>query len=103
MNDEKVLEKLIEHDVLASHHEEKLDLLISKTVEHGERLERIEAKMATKDDFRHMLGLLEGIATDIKTIKDDHIFAIEWLKRIQAHIEKQDLEIQAIKLKLQMS
>ncbi|GEM_PF-5975784 len=63
----------------------------------------IKETMVNQENYRHMLGLLEGIATNVKTIKDDQPFAIEWLKRIQTHIERQDQEIQAIKVKLQMS
>lgn len=62
----------------------------------------IKETMITKTDYRHMLGLLEAIATDMKTIKEDHTFAIEWLKRLQDNFERQDRDIQAIKLKLQM-
>ncbi len=63
----------------------------------------IKETMMTKTDFRHLVGLIEGIATDMKTIKEDHTFAIEWLKRLQDNFERQDREIQAIKLKIQMA
>lgn len=63
----------------------------------------VKETMITKTEYRHMLGLLEGIASDIKTIKEDHTFAIEWLKRIQDHVDRQERDIQAIKLKLQIA
>lgn len=63
----------------------------------------IKETMATKIDFRHMLGLLEGIATDMKTRKEKYSFSIEWLKRLQDQYDRQERDIQAIKLKLQMA
>ncbi|MBI2644835.1 hypothetical protein HYW94_01500 [Candidatus Uhrbacteria bacterium] len=83
-------------------HDKKLDSLIGTAVDHGERLSRIEETMVTKTDYRHMLGILEEIATRMKRIEEDHAFAIEWLKRIQLQVDKQEQEIQFIKMKLNL-
>jgi len=95
-NEEKILQKVEEHD-------KKFDRLIDIVVDNGERLNRIEEVMVTKTDFRHLVGLIENLATDVKTIKEDHTFAIEWLKRLQDHVERQERDIQTIKLKLQIA
>ncbi len=79
------------------------DLIINKLLEHEDRLKRIEENMATKDDVRRMTDLLEGIATIAKRIQEDHVFAIEWLKRLQSQYDKQEEEIRKIKLKLQIA
>lgn len=79
------------------------DKIITKLLEHDERLERIEENMFTKEDSRKMMELLEGIATVCKNIQEDHVFAIEWIKRLQTKIDQQENEIHAIKARLQMA
>lgn len=63
----------------------------------------IKETMSTKDDIRSMMHLLEGIATVCKKIQEDHVFAIEWLKRLQSQVERQENDIRQIKLRLQMA
>ena len=79
------------------------DLIIKKLLEHDERFDRWEEKMATKDDMREIKNTLDVIVTEIKKIRDDHVFAVEWLKRLQTQVEKQEDDIRQIKLKLQMA
>jgi len=67
----------------------RIDLLVDKVVDHEERLVRIESTMMTKADYRHLLGVVEDIATDVKTVKEDYGL--------------HDKDIRAIKLKLQMA
>lgn len=70
--------------------DKKFGILIEKVVDHDERLERIESTMMTKAEYRHLLGTVEDIATDVKKIKDDRL-------------ERHERDILAIKLKLQMA
>ena len=49
--------------------DKKFDVLIENVVDHEERLVRIESTMMTKAEYRHLLGALEDIATDVKIIK----------------------------------
>lgn len=70
--------------------------------DHEDRLVRIEETMATKDDMRRMTDILESIATAVKMIQEDHVFAIEWMKRLQTQADRQEDEIRQIKLRLQM-
>ena len=79
------------------------ELVIKKLLEHDDRLQRIEEHMATKDDIRHLTDILEGIATMCKKIQEDHVFAIEWLKRLQTQFDRQEEDIRQIKMRLQMA
>jgi len=44
--------------------------------------------------------LLENIATNVSKIQDDHMAAIEWLKRNDQRLETHDVEIKHIKFQL---
>ncbi|MEK7516667.1 MAG: hypothetical protein AAB562_03665 [Patescibacteria group bacterium] len=79
------------------------DKVIHKLLEHDDQFRSIRENMATRDDMRKVMDVLEGIATICKNIQEDHVFSIEWLKRIQAQVEKQDEEIRQIKMRLQMA
>lgn len=96
MNEDKIITKLAEHD-------EQFTKVIVKLIEHDERFERIEGSMFTKEDGRKMMDILEGIATICKRIQEDHLFAIEWIKRLQTQVDHQESEIQKIKSRLQIA
>lgn len=78
------------------------ELIVKKLIEHDEQLSYIRQNMFTRDDGRKMMDILEGIATVVKKIQEDHTFAIEWLKRLQTQVERQQEDIQKIKVRLQM-
>lgn len=79
------------------------DKVIQEIVTLKDDVRAVKETMATKEDIRKMTHLLEGIATICKKIQEDHVFAIEWLKRLQSQIERQEDDIRQIKLRLQMA
>ncbi|MDP3900721.1 MAG: hypothetical protein Q8Q23_06660 [bacterium] len=48
----------------------------------------IRETMATKDDVRSMQGTLEDIVTIVKRLDQERIFTLEWVKRIEADVNK---------------
>jgi len=60
MNEEKIIEKLLEHD-----------------------REFIAIRREMKDGFNKVNETLEQLVTIVKKIQEDHVFALEWLKRLQ--------------------
>lgn len=82
MNEEKVIQKII-------------------TIE--EKVTAIQETMITRVDHEKHTVLLENIVTIVKKIQEDHVFAVEWLKRLQARVDQQDEEIRRIKLQLKMA
>jgi len=66
MNEDKILDKLTEHD-------EQFNKVFIKLIEHDDRLDDIQANMFTKDDRSPVMDLLEGIATVCKNIQEVHI------------------------------
>lgn len=76
------------------------DKIISAVLQNREEIEVIKQNMVTKQEMREVRDILEGIATMVKKIDEDHTFAIEWLKRLQTQVERQEEDIRVIKLKL---
>ncbi|MCX7779085.1 MAG: hypothetical protein N2259_02480 [Patescibacteria group bacterium] len=79
------------------------DKIILKLLEHDERLERIEEKMATKDDMREIMEMLEGITTIAQRLDQERIFTAEWVKRIEKEVEEHRQEIIKIKKVLKIT
>ena len=86
------------------------DKVIQKLVEHDERLDRIEKNMVTKDDYKKHTELLESIVTIVKKTQEDHSFSIEWVKRLQSQVDHQEQgsrkhedEIHKIKMQLKIA
>lgn len=96
MDEDRIINKLSEHD-------KQFDKIIVKLIEHDERMDRIEANMVTKADNQRVLDLLEGIATICKRIQEDHLFAMEWIKRLQSQVDQQESDIRKIKAQLHIA
>lgn len=79
------------------------DKVIQKLVEHDDRLERIENAMMTKADGQKIMQTLDEVVIIVKKIREDHVFALEWLKRLQDKVDSQDEEIRKIKMQLKIA
>lgn len=80
MNEEKIIQKLFEHD---------------------DRFDRIEEKIeAMRNDF---LTSKDEMMVILKRLDQERIFTIEWVKRIESKVEKQQQEIQHIKQVLKIA
>ena len=77
------------------------DKIIEKLLEHDQKFEILEKKM--DDGFSRVNDVLEQIVTIVKKIEEDHIFALEWLKRLQDQVERQETKIIKIKQQLKMA
>lgn len=53
--------------------------IIQKLLDHDEKLARIEGTMATKDALREMTDILEDIATTVKDIRQEQITTTQWV------------------------
>ena len=73
------------------------DKVINKLIEHDEKLQHIGSDMATKDDMRNVLDTLDDIATIAKRIDQERIFTTEWVRRIQDEVEQHQTEITKLK------
>jgi len=76
------------------------DKIIKKLLEHDQNFETLEMKM--DEGFNKVNETLEQIATIMKKIQEYHTFALEWLKRLQNQVERQEQEIIKIKQQLKI-
>lgn len=75
----------------------QIEIVIKKIISLDEKVETIEASMLTKKDGQRIMNSLEGLTSIAKNIREDHLFSIEWLKRIQRQIDRQQREIERLK------
>lgn len=79
------------------------DKIILKLIEHDEALKEIREHMFTKEESKQLFGALEDITTIIKTIREEQVFSIEWMKRMQDLVDRHEQELQKIKFQLKMA
>lgn len=71
------------------------DKIIEKLLEHDERFEKIEEKIDKKHE--EVMGVLDNVMVIISRLDQERIFTFEIVKRIQKDIERQDKELQKVK------
>ena len=71
-------------------------MFVKKLLDHDLRFDRIEERMATKDDIAELKQMMEKLTTMVAKIQEDQLFAIEWLKRMQDQVDKQAEDIRQI-------
>lgn len=86
MNEDKAIQKLVEHD-------EKLDKI----------QETLDTQVVKKDDIRDMQKTLDVIVTEVKKIREGHVFVVNNVKQLDKKVEKQNGDIKNIKVQLQMA
>lgn len=96
MDEDKVIQKLEQHD-------KQFDVVIKKLVEHDEQLADIREKMVTKKDYEKHTELLEEIATIVKTTRQEQVFTLDLVKKLEKRDETQDEDIKKIKIQLKMA
>lgn len=79
------------------------DKIIQKLIEHDEKLNNITDKMMLKEDSRKIMETLEDIATRVKRIDEDRVFSYQWIKRIEDRMEIHEKDLQKIKAQLLIS
>lgn len=79
------------------------DAVIQKLLDHDQQFQEIRSAMATKDDIRELKELVEEVVTITKKIREDHVFALEWLKRLQDKVDRQEEQIQKIMVQLHLA
>lgn len=93
---ENVDKKLLEHD-------EHFDIFSKKLLEHDERFD----EMVTKDEFnefrRETFAVQDQMITILKRLDQERIFTAEWVKRIEADVEKSKQDIIRMKQVLKIA
>jgi len=102
--EDKIWQKLLEHDNRFEEHDERfenieqrLDALAQYAMNHEERLERIESTMATKDDFGVLFGKMDEMLGIMKKTDQEHVMLGNRVVRLE---EKHDHDIQMLQKQL---
>lgn len=90
MRFEDVYTRFDEHDQRFDKHDKKFDQVIAKLIEHDERLDQMVTKTAFNSFRNEMLTGQDKIITILKRLDEERFSIIDWLKR-------HDLEINKIK------
>jgi len=101
MAEDKIIKKLLEHD-------QEFKTIHQEIGGMNERMDGMDSKMEGMNKrmeigFKKVNDVLEELVTIVKKIQEDHTFAIEWLKRLQDQVEKQEQEITKIKQQLKIA
>ena len=73
------------------------DQIIVKLIEHDERFNRLEEKMATKDDLRQVYNTLDAAMVILKRLDQERVFTAQWVSRIEQRVEEDHKEILRLK------
>ena len=77
--------------------------VIQLLLSNQEQLQKIVQTMTTKEELNEVKGMLADLATMTKGISEEHMFSVEWLKRLQTQIELHGSDIDKIKLQLNLA
>ncbi len=75
--------------------------IIEKLVEHDNQLELISAKLLEHDQkFDRIMDVLEGIAGTCKRLDEDRVFSGSRMNRIEDRLQNQEEDLGKIKFQL---
>jgi hypothetical protein len=94
---------LIQINARFEHVDKRFDTVVEKLLNHDQRLFWIEDNMATKDDIKGLIGIIDHWGKSIQDIKVDHTFSAQWLTRMQDQLGWHEQDIRKMKLMLNLA
>ena len=82
---------------------QRLDKVVDAVMNHEHRLSVIEENMATKEDIKGLIGIIDHWGKSIQDIKVDHTFSVGWLTRMQEQLGWHEQDIKKLKLMLNLA
>ena len=76
------------------------DKIILKLIEHDEALRRIEEQILSDEEKERLFSTLEDLATNMKALREEQVFTIEWIKRVQSHMDSHERRLQQLETKM---
>lgn len=100
-NTDKILKELKNHSKIFAAHDEKLNAIENKLIDHDKQFDRlinavlkntediteIKQNMVKKDEFNNLVSSVDAMAIKVKKLVEDHVFVIDWLKRLQMQVD----------------
>ncbi|MCC7356740.1 MAG: hypothetical protein IT410_03995 [Candidatus Doudnabacteria bacterium] len=62
--------------------------ILSKLIEHDERLDRIEQNMATKSELGALSNAIDKVLVIVQKLDQERIFTYKWISRIEGDIDR---------------
>ncbi|MCL5666426.1 MAG: hypothetical protein M1383_01505 [Patescibacteria group bacterium] len=62
--------------------------VLQKLIEHDEQLADIKERMATKDDIREIRQVMDKAMTILERLDQERVFTVEWIRRIEGDVDK---------------
>lgn len=84
-------------------HEEQIDFIARKMIEHDEQFDNIKNEMATKNDLRNISKTLDKLVKLVETQNQEIVMISHGMKRYEEAIEKNTEDIRQIKPALGLS
>ena len=79
------------------------ETLTKRLVEQDAKLERVLVTMATKDDVEHVTEAIDGVMQILRRLDQERIFTAEWVRRIEAEVERHTKELAEVKQQLKIA
>ena len=64
------------------------DKIIEKLIDHEEQLSEIKQRMATKEDIHEVMQTQDEMMTILKRLDEDRVFTHKWVDRIESDLEQ---------------
>ncbi|MBP9749022.1 hypothetical protein KBD18_02330 [Patescibacteria group bacterium] len=90
MNEQKILKKLEEHDERFTQLDGFEKKAVKMLLNHEECLVRIEENMATKDDIRGIMSVLDAQTVILKRVDENQTFTDVRLRRLEDRMDAKD-------------
>ena len=81
----------------------RFEQMVETLVEHDQRLANIEENMVTKKEFRELINTIDYSVKAVNDMKEDHVFGMEWMKRMQEQLGWHEQDIRKLKLMLNLA
>jgi hypothetical protein len=102
MDEDKIIQKLQEHDKRFDEHDKRFDLVIGKLSEHDERLDNLVTKVEFQDFKDKVLTGQDKMMNILERLDQERIFTTAWVGRIEKEVEEHTREIKNIKQALKI-
>lgn len=70
--------------------------ILDKLIEHGERLEKIEDRLETMPTKDELFSKLDSMVTILQRLDQERVFTTEWIRRIETDVEKIKRELHIV-------
>jgi chromosome segregation ATPase len=83
--------------------DERLEKISDLAFNHGDRIAWLEENVATKKDFKELMISVDNWTKKIADVREDHLFGVEWMKRMQEQLGWHEQDIRKLKLMLNLA